>query len=422
MKRLLVVALFFCVAAGTLAATKPASVPRWGETAGGVTTPNFAVPTSGEMDSGWNNGQTVISSSKMNWLAKLTYDWILYVKDANFVATASSGLPGVQGTGDTNQPGVSGTGSGVAPGISGTGDGAANGRGGVFLGTGSGTGLESQGGSTGVGLVGSGGATGGAGVFGSASGGNSNGVFGSGHGTSAGVEGAGGATGPGVKGTGGATAGDGVVGVGVAGGRGGVFTGQTAGGGVLGTGGSSGIGVTGVGGGGSAAGVSGTGGSTGPGLLAVAGGGGSPTAGALALTGQATPSGASNGQLWYDTTVARNRFAGMVDGALSTTVTAITPNAGMTAGSGLGFWKDPFGVVHLKGTITGTVGGVFNLVTTNPLPANFRPAAGRSFVCPGSTTAFFNVVVSSGGTITADTTASGTDIIFLDGVSYLAEQ
>lgn len=97
-------------------ATKPTSTPRWAETTGGVPATNITTPTSGEQDSGYTNGQAVVSSGKLNWLLQLIYSWILYLSDAVFTATAGSGLAGVSATGDGAAPGVSATpGGGASP-------------------------------------------------------------------------------------------------------------------------------------------------------------------------------------------------------------------------------------------------------------------------------------------------------------------
>lgn len=87
-------------------ATRPSQAPRWAETATGTPAANITVPLSGEQDAGFNNGQTVVSSGKVNWLFRTIYDWCLYVADAVFVAATGSGLPGVTATGDGASPGV----------------------------------------------------------------------------------------------------------------------------------------------------------------------------------------------------------------------------------------------------------------------------------------------------------------------------
>jgi hypothetical protein len=189
-------------------ATKPSTTPRFAETAGGAPATNIATPSSGQQDTGWTVGQAP-PSSYFNWWMRLVYDWILYLKDAVFTATPSSGLAGVSGTGDGAAAGVSGTGGST----SGTGGaftgGATNGRGVTGQGTGSGDGAAFTGGATGNGVTGSGGATSG---YGGQFTGNSAGVSATGQGTAPGVVGSGSTTGAGgaFTGGGGLTGGPGV--------------------------------------------------------------------------------------------------------------------------------------------------------------------------------------------------------------------
>lgn len=89
-------------------ATKPTTVPRWAETAGGTPAANITTPSSGEQDTGYTSNQ-IPTSGKLNWLFRFLYDWILYLKDAVFVATSGSGLAGVDATGDGTTPGVKAT-------------------------------------------------------------------------------------------------------------------------------------------------------------------------------------------------------------------------------------------------------------------------------------------------------------------------
>jgi hypothetical protein len=104
------------------------------------------------------------------------------------------------------------------------------------------------------------------------------------------------------------------------------------------------------------------------------------------------------------------------------TPVAITPNASITAGNGLAYWKDVSGTVHIKGTVTnGTGGPVLNLITgANVLPAGFRPSFSRSFACTDSSTNVYHVTVGSGGTISSSSVPNGATV-YLDCVSYLAE-
>ena len=102
-------------------ANKPTVVPRWAETVAGVPAANIATPTAGESDTGFTNGQSVVSSSKLNWFMQLVYDWILYLRDAVFTVPVGSNGNGITGTGDGNGAGV-------------VGYGGTTGRGGSFVG------------------------------------------------------------------------------------------------------------------------------------------------------------------------------------------------------------------------------------------------------------------------------------------------
>ena len=97
-------------------ALKPSVTPRWAETVAGAPAANIATPTAGEADTGFTNGQAVVSSSKLNYLLRTIFDWCLYLRDAVFTADAGSGLAGVSGTGDGASPGGAFTpGGGGAP-------------------------------------------------------------------------------------------------------------------------------------------------------------------------------------------------------------------------------------------------------------------------------------------------------------------
>jgi hypothetical protein len=108
-------------------------------------------------------------------------------------------------------------------------------------------------------------------------------------------------------------------------------------------------------------------------------------------------------------------------------VTAITPNTNIAAANGLGFWKDAMNVVHIKGSMQNNTGaGATNLATTNPLPAGFRPssAQGRLYTCSSTDgTTNYQIQVLNTGAITANGTGIvNGGIVYLDGVSFLAEQ
>jgi len=116
--------------------------------------------------------------------------------------------------------------------------------------------------------------------------------------------------------------------------------------------------------------------------------------------------------------------SGGITSASSTPVT-IVPNASITAGNGLAYWKDGFGMVHLKGTMQNLTGGpITNLVTTNPLPSGFRPVAARYFsLSLGDTGTAIQVKMDTTGAITtaAASTLANNGILWVDGVHFLAD-
>jgi len=80
--------------------------------------------------------------------------------------------------------------------------------------------------------------------------------------------------------------------------------------------------------------------------------------------------------------------------------------------------------VHIKGAVTnGTGGNVFGLITTNPLPAGFRPLTQRIFTTnnQSGTLVFYNLTVTSSGTILSQTAIPNGTTLFLDCISFLAE-
>ena len=97
-------------------ALKPTVLPRFAETAAGVAATNIAVPTSGQQDTGWTTGQAP-PSGVFNFLLRYIYDWIQYVRDAVFTATAASALDGLKATGDGVGAGVNGFGGASGPGV-----------------------------------------------------------------------------------------------------------------------------------------------------------------------------------------------------------------------------------------------------------------------------------------------------------------
>lgn len=86
---------------------------------------------------------------------------------------------------------------------------------------------------------------------------------------------------------------------------------------------------------------------------------------------------------------------------------------GVTASGGdylpPGYWKDPFGVVRLQGTVTGVVGDILSL------PTGYRPAGTAAFEVPPGVT----VVVESDGTVRMLSGPIGATVS-LDGLSFRA--
>lgn len=104
-------------------------------------------------------------------------------------------------------------------------------------------------------------------------------------------------------------------------------------------------------------------------------------------------------------------------------VVTVPTTTNWTQAAGFGFWKDVTGMVHFKGTLEATAGSTTSIFQ---LPAHFRPLATRKMVAfaayssPPAGGGFVQVdnlgnVVVSNGFIT-------NDIMFFDGVSFLAEQ
>jgi hypothetical protein len=116
----------------------------------------------------------------------------------------------------------------------------------------------------------------------------------------------------------------------------------------------------------------------------------------------------------------------------SSIYTALTPNTNVVAGNGAAYWKDADGIVHLKGKLTNSTGGVaVNLVSTTPLPVGFRPSFQRGFSCPGLGPRVYQVFVGTDGSIACSasnngdgTTGSGIvngDAVHIDTIKFAAE-
>lgn len=228
--------------------SKPGTLPRWSETAGGTQSNISPAPSSGAQDVGFAPGQKP-PNSWHNWLFNLIYRWLAYVNDLENQAltivgawvfstrpTFNDGIL-ISAPATSNRPGLDATGNGTAAGVKGTG-GSSNGIGVDGVGVGSGAGVRGTGGSSGAGVNGVGGSGGGAGVTGTGTASGAAGVAGTGGpSTGIGVTGSGTGSGAGVVGVGGASNAPGVNG-----------QGGGAGAGVFAQGGSSnGIGVDAVG-------------------------------------------------------------------------------------------------------------------------------------------------------------------------------
>jgi hypothetical protein len=107
-------------------------------------------------------------------------------------------------------------------------------------------------------------------------------------------------------------------------------------------------------------------------------------------------------------------------------VTTLTPETNIAAANGLGYWKDPAGIVHLKGKMTNNTGGTATtLVASTPIAAGFRPTSTRQFPCASDTSTVFTIVVGTGGAITASAVGAAFingSVVYVDGINYLAEQ
>jgi hypothetical protein len=92
--------------------------------------------------------------------------------------------------------------------------------------------------------------------------------------------------------------------------------------------------------------------------------------------------------------------------------------------SQLGYYKDPFGIVHLQGLV---VEASANRSAITTLPAGYAPAKTAVFAIAcgtgtGSTVALGLLDINSAGVITPDPTCTTTNYISLDGISFRAGQ
>lgn len=172
--------------------------------------------------------------------------------------------------------------------------------------------------------------------------------------------------------------------------------------------------------------VDATGNGTAPGVKATAGGSTTPARGAVSLVAQNTPSAPTDGDLWYDTQVARPRFAARVDGVASNTPVAVSTFQANWSGT-LSYYKTPDGIVRLRGYATPAAGAGQAICS---LPTGFRPPAGaNNFVVwliarrssDGLTTAAVTATVSNTGVVSLDVAAVAAQNYYFDGMSFLAE-
>lgn len=81
-----------------------------------------------------------------------------------------------------------------------------------------------------------------------------------------------------------------------------------------------------------------------------------------------------------------------------------------------GFWKDPYGVVHLQGTVD-----LPGLGTIFTLPAGHRPGATARFLAPGELAGDSTTVeVTAGGSVDVSPSGPVPDRVSLDGISFRA--
>ena len=151
---------------------------------------------------------------------------------------------------------------------------------------------------------------------------------------------------------------------------------------------------------------------------------GNATRGPLNLVPLATPSTPSNGDVWIDTTlsalVAQIAGSSVIIAQRTTPVglTTLTYANGWTdASPAARYWKDN-GYVHLAGGLaTGAVSGA--QITSNPLPAGFRPTG--AVVVPLQDIGIaqsHGLHISTGGVLTVDLFSGFTGNTSLDGIAF----
>lgn len=82
-----------------------------------------------------------------------------------------------------------------------------------------------------------------------------------------------------------------------------------------------------------------------------------------------------------------------------------------------GFWKDPHGHVHVRGSITGGAAGSVAFT----LPAGFRPAAQEVFSVTANTGVIAFAAISAAGTVLFNAAAAAGQYVALGAITFLAE-
>lgn len=105
-------------------------------------------------------------------------------------------------------------------------------------------------------------------------------------------------------------------------------------------------------------------------------------------------------------------------GATGETVTfaGLWANTNAATNNSAGFWRDPWGIVHLKGVVDT---GVANS-TIFTLPVGYRPERNEVFVVWNSALVAGRVTVTSAGVVTESnsTRANAAQFLSLDGITF----
>lgn len=103
------------------------------------------------------------------------------------------------------------------------------------------------------------------------------------------------------------------------------------------------------------------------------------------------------------------------DGNRSWTALSLTGGWSTYGGVTPGYWRDPLGMVHLRGIMAGGANGVFS-----SLPSTYHPSADRAFSVPTSDGVAWNhslIVARSSGNLEFIGPATATET-FIDGVHF----